>query len=517
MNYNKFGALAFTLALTAGVSLPTLAAWDEKYYNPKPLADDVILPMPCEGAMAFRKVYVLNADPLADSRIILGQDGGELAHIQHSRPVFISGSFSENEDKESRYYLLAKYEMTQLQYQALMEENCPKPSNKLRLPAVSHSWLEAMQAANQYNLWLHKHADDIVPNTDGYLGFLRLPTETEWEFAARGGLDVATSEFRSDRYPMAEGVNAYEWFTGPQSANGRLQLAGLLKPNPLGLHDILGNADEMIFESFRLNKLDRLHGQAGGYVVRGSNYLKGQDQLNSALRTEHFYYNNGKPTRSKTTGMRFALVSPILTTRKKIAEIKESWNKLGKSDTVMEEKGAVEELEELASGVEDIALKAKLNKLENQLRASNQKEKEAQDLAIRASLNLGAFLCTKMLDDGRYLDFLQHNYVLNCEDTDEPGSSCDKRKAKLGEQEGRLHKLSRYYASSLVESASLYGEKAITAQVPVMQELVSRNPQLTELAPYLAAHWENQQQYLKKQKIDTNKWLTTCKNVINEH
>ncbi|KAG1439531.1 hypothetical protein G6F57_019369 [Rhizopus arrhizus] len=50
--------LALTLALGAG-SLGTspagAASWDPKIYNPMPSDDDVILPMRCEGAMAFRK------------------------------------------------------------------------------------------------------------------------------------------------------------------------------------------------------------------------------------------------------------------------------------------------------------------------------------------------------------------------------------------------------------------------------------------------------------------------------
>ncbi|MGO4999936.1 SUMF1/EgtB/PvdO family nonheme iron enzyme [Oceanisphaera sp. W20_SRM_FM3] len=512
MSYKKFGSTAFALALAVGMSLPALATWDEKYYNPKPSDDDVILPMPCDGAMAFRKVYIPLAGPLEDYPILLGQDSEEWGFVEHSRPAFISGSFTEAKAKNSRYYLLAKYEMTELQYKSLMDETCPEASNKLRLPVVSQSWLEAMQTANKYNLWLRKNAAKEVPKEDGEMGFLRLPTEVEWEFAARGGLAVGTSELRDSFYPMADGINAYEWFGGSQSANGKLQLAGLLKPNPLGLHDMLGNADEMMFEPFRLNKLDRLHGQAGGYVVRGGNFLKNQAELHTAARSEQPYYSSEDQTRTKTTGMRFVLVSPTLTTRERIASIEKSWQALGKGESNATEKGAAQELGDLASGIEDKALKAKLKTLENQLRASNQQEAEARDQAIRASLNLGAFLCTKMLDDGRYLDFLQQNYELNCKDAEQE-DSCQMRKGKLTEQTDRLHKLSRYYASSLVESASLYGEKSIASQVPVMQELLGRNNQLKELSPYLATHWQNQQQYLKQQKINTSKWLESCKNV----
>jgi hypothetical protein len=40
--------------------------WPDKNYNPKPDVEDVILPMPCEGAMAFRRVQVPVNGPLED-------------------------------------------------------------------------------------------------------------------------------------------------------------------------------------------------------------------------------------------------------------------------------------------------------------------------------------------------------------------------------------------------------------------------------------------------------------------
>ncbi|WP_425313104.1 formylglycine-generating enzyme family protein [Pseudomonas putida] len=481
-----------------------------------PEADDVVLPMPCEGAMVFRKVLIPLADPLDDYPINIGQDSAEFGYVEQTRPAFIAGSFTSGKGDKSRYYLMAKYEMTQLQYKALMDESCPAPSNKLRLPVVSVSWLDALQAADKYNRWLRANAAAKLPSEDGAQGFLRLPTETEWEFAARGGLQVSTAEFRDGRYPMPEGLNAYEWFAGAQSANGKLQLSGLLKANPLGLHDMLGNASEMMFEPFRLNKLDRQHGQAGGYVVRGGNYLTAEGQLRTALRQEEPYYNDQGPVSKKTNGLRLVLVSPTLTSRERVKSIEKSWGTLGNDQPSSnpKDKGTVKALEDLASSVEDQGLKDQLKTVENQLRASNQQQQEARDQAIRASLNLGAFLCTKMLDDGQYLDFLQKNYAANC-NAGEEDPTCGMRKTKLDEQNDRLHKLSRYYASSLVDAGSLYGQALLEAQVPVLEGVLTANSNLSELAPYLKTHWANQAAFLKTQKIDINAWLNSCKAVTH--
>ena len=516
MNYKNGVAIKFSLfasfSLVLSINQAWGESWPEKTYNPKPDADDVILPMPCDGSMVFRRVEVPVSGPLDDIPIHVGQDAGDWGFIEHTHPAFISGSFTQPKEK-SRYYLIAKYEMSSLQYQAIMNDSCPSPSRKMSVPITNISWFDAINAADKYNIWLRKNSEKELPKEDGKSGFLRLPTEIEWEFAARGGLKVNSAEFRDLRYPMNE-LKEYEWFSGAQSANGRLQLIGLLKPNPLGLHDMLGNADEMVFDPFYLNKLDRLHGQAGGYVVRGGNYLTEESSIRSSARKEVNYYDDDHQFTSKTTGLRLALVSPTMTSTNRVKDIEKSWKNLGSSKVDSADnatKDTAKELGSLASDVSDAKLKAKLKDLESQLRASNQKQQEERGQSIRASLNLGAFLCTKLQDDGRFLEFLNNNYKLLC--TDKTDKSCSARKLKLDEQQDRLHQIKSYYASSLVDAASLYGEMAIAIAVGVFSQMITINKKLSPLKPFLATHWDNQKSYLRDGKVNINGWLENCMKV----
>lgn len=518
----KFERLFQPLGVAAAVSAcvysmgAQAAAWEDKHFNPMPdKKEDVVLPMPCEGSMVFRRVYVPGAGPLDDHAIKVGQEGAGFKYVENAKTTHIAGSFSEAKSK-SRYYLMAKYELTELQYKALTESTCPPASNRLRVPMVNVSWLDAMKAADAYNRWLRTHAADKLPKEDKVPGFVRLPTETEWEYAARGGMKVQTAEYADVHYPMPEGMNAHEWFAGAQSANGKLQLAGQLKPNPLGLHDMLGNVDELVMEPFRLNKLDRDHGQAGGYVVRGGNYLQGAAEIRSSQRAENDYYDAKGARTAKTTGFRLVVVAPSLTSNERMNAINKSWEGLGVSAAAEAgNKTTVHDgLKALSAQVEDKKLKEQLKKLEGDLRASNLKEEEARAKIMQSSLNLGAFLCTKMLDDGKFLETLQRNYEMTCKGENAlSGDSCTTRQARLKEQEDRVGKLGLYYADHVLDSADLYGEKALAQQVPIFEEKLTANPRLKGLTPYLKVHWDNSKSYFKNKKIDSKAWLKSCKEV----
>jgi formylglycine-generating enzyme required for sulfatase activity len=66
---------------------------------------------------------------------------------------------------------------------------------------------------------------------------LRLPSEAEWEYGARGGTATAYS-FGDDPALLAD----HDWYTA--NAKGRSHPVGEKKPNRFGLHDVQGNLSE---------------------------------------------------------------------------------------------------------------------------------------------------------------------------------------------------------------------------------------------------------------------------------
>ena len=159
-------------------------------------------------------------------------DGMEFAWVPAGE--FLMGSTSEEARADeqpvtrvriSRGFWLGKYEVTQSEWQAVMGANPSQFSGCGSCPVESVSWDDAQAFIGQLN---------------GRAGGsrYRLPTEAEWEYAARAGTV-------GDRYGNLEAV---AWYRGTRDwdRDNPLQPVGQKAPNAWGLHDMLGNTDEWV-------------------------------------------------------------------------------------------------------------------------------------------------------------------------------------------------------------------------------------------------------------------------------
>lgn len=119
-------------------------------------------------------------------------------------------------------FYLGKHEVTQAQYQAISNK---KPSEGPDHPADGVKPFTALQ-----------FCDDLSARIG--LDF-RLPTEAEWEYAARAGTSTRWS-FGDDPSKLGE----YAWFK--DNAGGKTHPVGQKKTNSWGLHDMYGNVAEFV-------------------------------------------------------------------------------------------------------------------------------------------------------------------------------------------------------------------------------------------------------------------------------
>lgn len=120
-------------------------------------------------------------------------------------------------------FYLGKYEVTQVQWESLMESN-PSRFTGANRPVESISWDDAQKFIHRLN---------TKENTTAY----RLPTEAEWEYAAKAG--TITPWYWGRNLNM---IDEYEWYQ--DNSNHQTHPVGMLKPNPWGLYDMLGNVME---------------------------------------------------------------------------------------------------------------------------------------------------------------------------------------------------------------------------------------------------------------------------------
>ena len=176
------------------------------------------------GPSATEAAAAASVPRSGESRVF---DGMEFAWIPAGE--FLMGSTSAETFDESpvtrvrisRGYWLGRYEVTQAEWQAVMGTNPSHFAGCGSCPVESVSWGDAQAFVRQLN---------------GQAGGnrYRLPTEAEWEYAARAGTS-------GDRYAT---LDAIAW--NGENSGGRTHPVGQKMANAWGLHDMLGNVWEWV-------------------------------------------------------------------------------------------------------------------------------------------------------------------------------------------------------------------------------------------------------------------------------
>ena len=171
----------------------------------------------------------------------------------------------ENPDEEDKTvhrvtltnnYYIGKYEVTQALWKTVMGSNpsCFKGDD---LPVERVSWNDCQDFISKLNAMTGKR--------------FRLPTEAEWEYAARGG-----KKSRGYQYSGSNTLGDVAWYG--DNSGSKTHAVGTKQPNELGIYDMAGNVDEWCqdwYDSYSSSPQTNPTGAASGSyrVCRGGDWF----------------------------------------------------------------------------------------------------------------------------------------------------------------------------------------------------------------------------------------------------
>ena len=196
----------------------------------------------------------------------------------------------ENEDERTVHsvrldsYYMAQIPVTQELWQAVMGtkdqkwQSANNDQNK-NLPVVNVNWNECAQFVEKLNVLTGKE--------------FRLPTEAEWEYAAKGGVNGRMNGFK---YSGGNNLHNVSW--NEENSGGQIQKVAQKKPNELGIYDMSGNVWEWCFDwyaSYPKGQVENPKGPDFGEkkVCRGGSWASKGKECRISIRESEFPDESG--------------------------------------------------------------------------------------------------------------------------------------------------------------------------------------------------------------------------------
>jgi sulfatase modifying factor 1 len=230
--------------------------------------------------------------------------------------TFMMGSkddnrIAENDEQKQHKVNISSFQINKLEVTVWeWKDYCKKIKKKMPLkpvwgwndnnPITNITWFDAVNYCN----WLSNH-DGLKPaytvagpnyNCDFTANGYRLPTEAEWEFAAKGG-----NKSKGFIFSGSNTVTDVAWFV--KNSNGKPHSVGTKMPNELGIYDMNGNVWEWCWDWYNKDYYKNEDGNNPTGPIRGDkksvrggswdsqiNYLRTANRIStSPERTNEFY------------------------------------------------------------------------------------------------------------------------------------------------------------------------------------------------------------------------------------